>query len=517
MSMRHAILPLVLLAVLVSAPSAGAQALPPDDQVLVPGNYCVSCHTATDPALTALGQWQARPPEEATCPGVKAYREELLYTEQLLTATERAGAAAGAKATAAQANRVNALRTGLDALRQAPVTSLDAFVSSAQMLRFQGNKAYTALNDAIISSRQNWVLLFAALVTLFIVGSLFWGLRNTVKISGATSTWARWHPGWRTVAVIALVLLLFALPLFRVPSAAVVLPTAEEQAVQTALDTTDRVADAADRALARAWMMARVGAAWSQLDPTQGQDALDAALAAVGEAQAYADALWGQAQAAQEAAIGSVAAQEEAALLAERLASVQSRAWGLRLIAAEWAAVDPARAAEIMAQAEVLAGSNRSAYGPVDLAAIAADWARIDGQRAAAAAAGVTDARLRARAEQGSAAAASAPDAPYVLRTDSLVAPGTGVEAAREQLLTLDREADKAEVLRFVAASTGAREDFDSALAMALAARVRGDALAPAEASLALAKAMLPVDAEMARAAFVQAYEVAQKIAVTYQ
>jgi len=55
------------------------------------------------------------------------------------------------------------------------------------------------------------------------------------------------------------------------------------------------------------------------------------------------------------------------------------------------------------------------------------------------------------------------------------------------------------------------------ALAMAFAARVRGDPLAPAEASLALAQAMLPVNQAMARAAFAQAFEVAQKIAVKYK
>lgn len=510
MTRRHAFLALTVLFAVVLAQPAHAQ-------TMAPGNYCVSCHTAADPALAGLGEWQTRSPQEAPCPGVKAYREELLYTEQLLAATERAGAAAGSRATAAQAKRVDALRTGLGALREAPVTSLDAFVSRAQLLRFQGNKAYAALNDAIDASRGRWVLLFAAAVTLFILGSFAWGLRNILRI-GRSAGWLKgWRPGLRTAAVIVLVFLLLALPLFRVPSAAVLLPTAEEQAVQTALDTTDRVADTADRALARAWMLARIGAAWSELDPVQGAAALDAALVASGEAQGYADALWGQAQAAQEAAVGSVAAQEEAALLAERLASVRSRAWGLRLIAAEWTAVDPARATEIMAQAQALAAENDSAYGQVDMAAIAVDWTRIDAQRAAAAAAGVADPTLRARAEQMIAAAAGTAPVGYVLRTDRILPAGARVEGARELLLALDSEADKAEVLRFIAASTGDRADFDSALAMALAARVRGDSLAPAEASLALAKAMLPVDAEMAHTAFGQAYEVAQKIAVTYQ
>ena len=357
------------------------------------------------------------------------------------------------------------------------MTSLDAFTSQAQLLRFRGNKAYAQLHQAIDTSRRNRVLLAAALVTLAVLGSLAWGLRNTLKFRPAAGWRDLWRPGWRAVAVIALVFLLFALPLFRVPATAVVLPTTEAQAVQTALDTSGRVAAAADRALARAWMLARVGAAWAQLDPAQGQAALDAALAAAAEAQAYADALWGQAQAAREAAIGSVAAEEEAGLLAERLASVRSRAWGLRLIVAEWASVDKVRAAEIMAQAQVMAEANGSAYGQVDLAAIAVDWARIDsaGPRPPR---GLADPALRTWAEQGIAAADDS-SAGYVLRTDSLLPAGSDVARACELLATLQSEADKAEVLRFIAASTGAADDFESALAMALAARVRGDATGP--------------------------------------
>lgn len=478
-----------LLGVLLVLALAGPT--PASADTLQPGNYCASCHVATDPALTRLSEWQARPPDEAPCPAVKAYREELLYTEQLLAATERSGQWAGGRAVAAQEKRLNAFRQGYDALRAAPVTSLDAFTAQAQTLRFQGNKVLTAFNQAIDAGKQARVTLVAALVTLAVLGSLAWGLRNTLKFRPAARAWWReGRPGWGTAAALGLVFVLFALPLFRVPAAAVEIPTAEEQAVQTTLDTSGRVADTADRALARAWMLARVGAAWAQLDPAQGQAALEAALAAAGEAQAYADALWGQAQAAQEAGIGSAADQEKAALVAARLEAVRNRAWGLRLIAAEWAAVDKARAAEILSQAQALAETNRTAYGQLDLAAIAAERARLDAAGAAA---------------------------PYVLRTDRIIPTLSDVASARERLLALPTEAEKAEVLRFIAATTGAQADFDAALAMALAARVRGDPLAPAEASLALAQAMLPVDKTMARAAFAQAYEVAQRIVVKYK
>lgn len=487
-------------------------------QTLQPGNYCASCHVAADPAPGRLSEWQSQPPEAAPCPAVKAYREELLYTEQLLTATERAGRWAGAGAVAGQASRLAAFRDGYEALKAAPVASLDAFASQAQLLRFQGNKVYTRFNEAVDAGRRARVLLFAFLVTMVILGSLAWGLRNTLRYRPAAAAWWReWRPGWRAVAVIGLVFVLFALPLFRVPPAAVAMPTAEEQAVQATLDTSGRVADTADRALARAWMLARVGAAWAQVNPARGQAALDAALAAAADAQEYADALWGQARRAQEAAVGAVAAQEKAALLAAQLEAVRARAWGLRLIAAEWAGVDKARAAEIMAQAQALASRNHTIYGQLDLAAIAAEWARLDPARATSVARQVSDPAMRAWGERMTAAVVSAPDARYVLRVDRIVPPGASVDDARKLVVALPSEADKAEVLRFIAASTGAQEDFDAALAMALAARVRGDPLAPAEASLALAKAMLPVNKVMAEAALVQAYDAAQKIAVKYK
>ena len=109
-----AFLPVLMLLALAAPPAAQAEAP-------MPGNYCVSCHAASDPALSRLDQWRARPPEEATCPGVKAYREQLLYTEQLLTAAGRAQRAAGGGAGAAQAGaRLAALAQEFEQLRQTP-------------------------------------------------------------------------------------------------------------------------------------------------------------------------------------------------------------------------------------------------------------------------------------------------------------------------------------------------------------------------------------------------------------
>jgi hypothetical protein len=483
------------------------------------------------------------------------------------------------------------------------------------------------------------------------------------------------------------------LPIFRVPLQQVASATEEEQARQTALDTASRVASTADRALARAWMLARVGAAWEGLNSQQAKNALDAALAAASEAQSNDFALWGQAQAVREGNVGSQVAREKAELVANRLNATNSRAWALRLIAAEWEAVDQARAEKILEQALAVAQSNTGIYRDLDMRSIAVTWASMDPARglavasqvrdpglrawglweiaaitgdeavfdqAAQAARQVTDPVARARSLRevavhsgrpalfqealatlegvqgaplayalGDLAAASGdanlvaridpayPDAraaalyrlghfeqawivagkiadPFdraraqaaiagawgnldaarqiadptlrdralyevaVARKDVALAQGIESPYYRVQALTalgqyqaalaeadnlsdtyplralavalakhdaeaalalvdkMDREADKADALRAIAAATGDPDTFDQALAMALAARVSGDALAPVEASLALAQTFQAIDKSRAEAAFAQAYEIAQTIMVKY-
>jgi hypothetical protein len=76
----------------------------------------------------------------------------------------------------------------------------------------------------------------------------------------------------------------------------------------------------------------------------------------------------------------------------------------------------------------------------------------------------------------------------------------------------MDREADKAEALRALAARNA--ELFDRALSMALAARVRGDTVSPVEASLALAHDFMGIDRTKATAALKQALEAAHRISI---
>jgi len=87
--------------------------------------------------------------------------------------------------------------------------------------------------------------------------------------------------------------------------------------------------------------------------------------------------------------------------------------------------------------------------------------------------------------------------------------------AAAGVLEQIEREADKAVALRCLAAATGSDEDFERALGMALAARVRNDATAPVRASLELAAAMLErSDADKARLALEQAHDSALRISI---
>lgn len=696
-----AIIFLVLVMLLAAAPiSADAPYRSPKLSQVQPGNYCVGCHTLDDQRPLSAMDWAGGIDREliSACAAASRMREEVYYTERLLLAIDRARAGVPARVDASKTDaRVSAARQTYSRLLDAPPTSLDAVTSEAQMLRFRLGKSYTWLNQMLEVLKRQRVLLFAGLVTLVLLVSLGWGLRNAQRFLAGRKSSSEKGDGWlqfsfKAILFILLIFILFSLPIFRVPAQEVESASEEEQARQAALDTADRVADVADRALARAWMLARVGAAWADFNPEQAENVLMDALGVAEELQKDTTALWGEAQAVQEGTVGSLVDQEKADLMADRLEAVNSRAWALRLIAAEWSAVDPARAEEILEQALDVAASNSSLYRELDVRAIAVTWATINPERgvavaervydpalrtwalwemaditgdaalydrAAEAARQVSDPVQRARllraiaahsrdqalfgealaaldgvegaplayalsdlaAASGDAAIADRIDSTYpdaraaalyridqfeaawaaaaqitdpfeqaraqaaiagawgnaeaakqiadptlrnralrevaITRQDGALADAIESPYYRVQALTalgqyqaafdaaeelsdtyplralavawaeadpqaalgvvdmMDRETDKAEALRAVTAATGDDELFERALGMALAARVRGDALAPAEASLALAEAV--GDQAKAEAAFAQAHDVAQRISIKYK
>jgi hypothetical protein len=91
------------------------------------------------------------------------------------------------------------------------------------------------------------------------------------------------------------------------------------------------------------------------------------------------------------------------------------------------------------------------------------------------------------------------------------------VQAALPLVELMDREADKAQALRALAVSSKEQGLFERALAMALAARVRGDNLAPSFASLALGFDALKINPEFAEQAFSQAFDIAWRMIVKYE
>lgn len=336
------ILSILLWAVSSVSASSSARSLPAGTEgaTLVPGNYCVSCHLADDPRLTTVTEWTGSIARElnSPCPAATKIHEELYYTERLLLMIDRAQAEAGVLPEKTQ-SRLDGYTQRYSRMLDAPVTSLDAFVSEAQTTRYQMNKAYATLNQMAEVAKQRTVLIYAAVITLILLGSLAWGLYNTraIQAGSASKSWATF---WRVAFVLA-VLIFFALPIFRTPAVEVEMTTEEQQAAQTTLDTAQRAADAADRAQARAWMLARVGNVWSDLDKEQAQKILKESIAALEIARENEEALWGQSLAVQEVSVGTQIEMEKADLIALDLTAARGRAWALPLVAGEMYYLDP--------------------------------------------------------------------------------------------------------------------------------------------------------------------------------
>jgi hypothetical protein len=665
-----------------------------------PGNQCVSCHTPGDDRLANATAWTGNIQREtiSPCPALSRVHEEIYYTDRMLLAIDRARAEIPGRFDASKNGaRLDAARQTYSRILDRPVSSLDAVSSEASVLRFRLGKIYTWLNQVRESVKRQWVLIIAAAITLILLVALGLGMRNISRYSTNSKQadgGSRFGIGLKAILFLILLFILFSLPIFRVPAQEIEDASEEEQARQTALDTAGRVADATDRALARAWAMARVGAAWQDLNQDQAENALDSALTAAEEIQMNAPALWGEAQAAYEGTIGSETDLEQAHLVANQVEATNSRAWALRLVAHEWLEVDPAVAETVLEEALTLAAGQSGLYRELDLRGIAVTWARLDPDRGLAVANRMYDPALRAWALREIAAvtgqvaiydqaaeaarevsdpvdrartlreiafysgnealfdealaaleevegvarayalsdlaAASSdpaiaeqidpayPDAraaalyrqaqfdeawaaaaeiedPFgrahaqsaiagawqnleaanqiadptlrdralrniaIAQEDATLAAGIESPYYRIQALTglgryqqaaesaenlsdayplrdlavalaesdpdaalavvdlMTEEADKAEALRAIAVATGDDEQFERALNLALAARVRGDSLAPVEASLALARAFEGVDSDKAGAAFAQAYEIAERISTKYK
>ena len=454
---RRILIPtLILLAVLilaVSSVSASSRVrdLPAGTEKanLVPGNYCVSCHLANDPRLTTVTEWKGSIAREADnpCPAATKVHEELYYTERLLLMIDRAESSVGALPVKTQ-TRLDNYSQRYSRMLDTPVTSLDAFVSEAQTTRYQLNKAYAVLNDMAEVAKLRTILIYAGIVTLIILGSLAWGLYNTraIKAGIVSKSWATF---WRVLFVLS-VLAFFALPIFRVPDAEVVMTTTEQQEAQTTLDTAQRAADAADRAQARAWMLARVGTVWNEMDTAQVQKLLDESLASLQTARENEEALWGQSLAVQEVSVGIQINMEKADLVAADLNAARGRAWATPLIAVEWNKLDPIKAAELLQAEQAFVENQTGLYRDLQLRGLSLAWAQVNATNAAPTAAQIDDPSLRAWTFRELA-----------VLTDEGHLFDQAVEAAR----AVKDPVEKARALREIGLASGQTALFDEALA----------------------------------------------------
>jgi len=392
-----------------------------------PTNYCISCHSADDARLLEPTAWRGGIEREATslCPAATRIHEELYYTERMLLAIERGLTSLGGENRlttsslgATIQSRQAAAVEGYARILDEPITSLDAFESETQTVRYQMGKLYTQINAIADNDKKFWVTLFGALVTLVVLGSLAWGIYNTrqIKSRGGISptnpaeapaafkqlpNFVRRIPlGW--IVVLLLIFGLFVLPLFRPVVAEVETPSAEEQAITTVHDTAKRLATAADRADSRAWMFSRIGMAGHSLETEQAEKAgfadatLEIALEATTQSKMNDLALWGESANVREVSVSDPALFETAGLIANQLNSTRSRAWAMALIGSEWAQVDPVRAEQIFAQAVAVTSGAQGFYRDLDLRRIAVEWARLNQERGIETAAQITDPAVKA-------------------------------------------------------------------------------------------------------------------------
>lgn len=476
MNKRILIPALIFLALLVLAVSSVSASTPVDglsvgteQKALVAGNYCVSCHIGDDSRLPSVTEWKGGIAREgdSPCPAAKKIHEELYYTERLMLMIDRAQ---GAVAPLPEKNqsRLDGYAQRYSRLLDVPVTSLDAFVSESQTARYQLNKGYAVLNEMDLAAKQRTVLIYAVGISLFVLGSLAWGLYNTraIRAGKVSKSWAVF---WRTVFILV-VLASFALPVFRVPAAEVEMTTEEQQAAQSTLDTAQRAADAADNAQARAWMLARVGTAWGEQNPSQAQGLLEEALVALESANENEPALWGQSLAVQEVTVGEHIEMESAGLIASDLNAIRARAWALPLVAVEWNALDQEKAAALLQGEQDALAVQSGSYRDLQMRALALAWVKVDPEQAAPTAAQVGDPALRAWTFRELA---------LLTDTPSLLTQAVG--AARE----VQDPVQRARALREIARVSGEKALFEEALS-ALGG-VSGASLAYAISDLAAA------------------------------
>lgn len=399
---------ILLVAFLVSSGGVLAKAQEAKQPAMpAPGNYCTSCHLAGDPRLAGVTEWQGgiAHTEISDCPAAVRVAEELYYTERLMLLIDRAAAhlPAATFASTTLPRRIESASQVYYRLLDAPVTSLDAFVSEAQVGRYRLGKLNNEVSQLLQEQKIQRILIVAGLVTVFVLISLAWGLRHTGwawsfgrrPTTGAGKGQA---PGGLLVAlaVPVLVFALFSLPLFRVLPAEVAAASEYELEQQAALDNAQRTVTAADRLQGRAVILAQLGAAWQPLDPEQARAAFQAAKETLEEGRRLSQAYWGAAQAAQELAAGDAIVHEKASLAAASLQATRDWEWAAPAVAAALAEVDPEQAKVLLRASEAALQSQAGIYADLQRRMLALAWQPLDDVQSGRLAASIADPAVRA-------------------------------------------------------------------------------------------------------------------------
>jgi hypothetical protein len=385
---------IVLLAILLGGvcalvPDTGAQAPAATTNKGRAGNYCVECHATGDARLARAFEWQGGIESEqvSPCPTLKRLREQVYYTESLLGAMTNSSQSLRALgvSTTVQDRRVTARMETYGRLTQEQVTALAPVETEIKSLRLQMNKSFSQMYQGWGQVNTRWAIVAAGMVTLLLAGTVIWRLTRQIsniknQISSFKSQISKSSAG--AVVAIVIVFLLFALPVFSTAAPASTAQTEEQASRQEAINQATIAGESAERAAARAWMLARIGASWAALDEAKGQDALAASLDAMHEFQMNGPAYGGRIHQLQESAVTWATGQDAAADAADRIAVAAGRAWALRAIAAETAPVDRASAEQLLAQAAALAEKNENVtYRDMDLYGVAIEWARLDANK----------------------------------------------------------------------------------------------------------------------------------------
>ncbi len=355
------------------------------------GNRCVECHVR--PVTADLEVWQGDilAQAENPCVTLRRMREELFYTESLVEAVEGA------------AYRPAALDEALARRRQAYISllssqpqSLEAFAGAAGQVRLQWSEVYARIHDA--GDTRTLSIIYG--VALAVTAVLVWGLVQAWRITGAGGGTVRLRAGAATgVALAALAAFAVFLWPFRTgedPNAVVAQGDTVRQAT---VDKAEASAEAAERAMAKGWVLAQIAADWARLDP-------NAASAAFGDAQEAMQSLvrdrseyLADLRAVATGALNWQQPDDElVAYLQNRIRDAAHRTWGWRAAADAWGRVDREAADALLHQAVRESLKEPSAYHrDLDLAGIAVVWSQWDADQAEATADLIYDPFLQAR------------------------------------------------------------------------------------------------------------------------